>query len=381
MNKAREEVQGSPSRLQLIRAVIAGVADLGIDRISASDVIKRAGVSRPTFYSYFDDISGLLAETWIEFGSPWFEALGRGEHPAVDGEVHLALTEILLIAPRVSELLEVVQPDLLNMWTSVEKQSEVALVRYCWCLGLAIGVETARFVLPDASSIQAIGPIVAGMPNDWVGRQVLREVRIEGIPQVSEADAVADDEILTRLLDASIDVVIRAGVERASLSRICRAARLTTGAARPRFPSLHELVIQGFDRMIASVVSENMSEYGTARMGTRPWDAFAAFTISGLQPSRTRWRRYRQELHVAARVDSGLKQHLRSSFESSNRALATSLIELSIDPVGVELSILLNHVLALGFGSLSALGLDVVNVNHFTATDWLEDQTGLTMDK
>lgn len=370
------------TRTVLMRAGIDSVRDFGIDRVSASDVITRAGVSRPTFYSYFGDVPGMLADTWVAAGGYWFDVIARGAHDdwLLASSLHSALCEMLLVAPRTPELLEVMQRDLDATWTAMTREGQAGLARHCWTLGLVLGTQASLPVLPDAKNALDVIPLVASMPNSWKGGPRRRSIPETDIPSVSSPAVASADEVTATLLESSIDVVSRSGVEKASMSRICRAARVTTGSAKPRFDSTHDLLVQGFDRAMEAVVAQNLAEYGVAAMGSRPWDAFAAFTVSGLHPSRTRWRRYRQEMHVAARVDQPLARHLRKSFRATNAALAESLAALGIPQAGIDLSILLNHVLALGFGMLSDLGLPVASVKHLLVTDWLEKSTGLTFD-
>lgn len=382
MHQVFQALEGKSSRHALIRAGIQTGALLGIDKVSVAHVIVQADVSRPTFYSYFDDVNSLWAETWIEVGALWLQSLADPDIQTLQltDSTQVFLTEMFLAAPRIPELMEVMRSDLFNLWRKMEREGDVAIARQCWNIGLAIGITSAVSVLPTVSAMTPVIEIVSAMPNEWnkFGNKRAQDVNV--IPRVSEPIISEEDEVTSRLLDASIDVVARAGLEQASLTRVCRAARVTTGSARPRFESTQELVLQGFDRMIASVVGENISEYETATMGTNPWDAFAAFTISGLHSSRRKWRQYRQEMHIAARVNPEIAQHLNASFSAVNKKLADSLAELNIDQRGIDLSILLNHVLAIGFGALSAVEYHIENVNHFAVTAWLEQQTGLSMN-
>lgn len=381
MSRFLEALDTDSSRASLLRAGIDAIVDLGIDNVSASDVISRAGVSRPTFYSYFDDVNGLWADIWIEVGLAWLKSLAEADtgQSEPSSAAHTALTEMLLVAPRIPELTEVVLRDVREVWSGASVEGNASLARACWNIGIALGMQASQPILPGASMLHLAITLVSGMPDDWSSSGRSRPDTRASIPRVSAPTVEETDDVVTRLLESSIDVVARSGVEKASLSRVCRAARLTTGAARPRFSSTRELVLRGFDRMIASVLDQNMAEYGTASMGTHPWDAFAAFTVSGLHPSRERWRRYRQEMHVAARVDADIAGHLSASFGEVNARLASSLLELGIDKRGVELSILLNHVLAVGFGALDAMGLPVRDVDHLAVTAWLERETGLSM--
>lgn len=381
MSTASNLLNDGSTYATLIRAGVDVALKKGIDNVAVSDVIARAKVSRPTFYSYFDDVPSLWAELWVAVGNAWFSALTSvgSDDELFKSKEHAVLTEVFLVAPRVPELLEVMQADLSAMWSSIREGGETSEARQCWNIGLALGATTGSHILTESAQMLPVIDIVSRMPNSWTGTQRKTARNSKAIPIVTAPRVDDVDDVSTRLLEASVSVVAHAGVSRASMTRIARAARVTTGSSRPRFPALSELILRGFDRMIDSVVSENMTGYDTAAMGTRPWDAFSSFTISGLHPSRSKWRRYRQEMHVAARVDSRLASHLRRSFTETNGRLHNSLVALQIDRQGAQLAIMLNHVLAVGFGAMVAMDLPVANVNHFIVSDWLEAETGLSM--
>ena len=60
MNKQPERT--AQTRARLIEAFWAAGETRGLSRVNVSDVAKRAGVNRSTFYVYFDDIPSLLHE-------------------------------------------------------------------------------------------------------------------------------------------------------------------------------------------------------------------------------------------------------------------------------------------------------------------------------
>ncbi len=56
---------------RFMRAGIEAIAEKGIDNVTVQYVSEKAKSSRPTFYSYFGDINGFLAETWIFKAPMW----------------------------------------------------------------------------------------------------------------------------------------------------------------------------------------------------------------------------------------------------------------------------------------------------------------------
>lgn len=361
----------------LLRAGIESICDRGVDRLTASQVIARAGVSRPTFYSYFGDVTELLAEIWLYCGAQWLDALTSpdADSSVLDTSMHVALTELVIIAPRTPEVLEVMKPDIISLIDKISSNGDAAFARQIWNIGLLMGLQTAFSVLPDVKGIMPLLPVVAEMPDSWSGRSGRQKNLVIPLPPVSEPRFSEDDSVSDLLLRASVDVVAVGGVERASLQRICRVARLTTGAAKPRFTSNTELLLKGFDHMMDAVVNQNIGQFKSMLSQVKPWDSFAAYTVAGLDSSRSRWRRYRQEMFLAARHDVDLANHMRESFDKANSGLLEKSNEFAINAEGALVAIMFNSALALGFGILADVGVPVREAKHQLVTDWINERT------
>lgn len=360
------DIDGPKSKRLLLEAGLASVAVLGIDQCTASDVIERAGVSRPTFYSYFDDVPGLLADCWIFGGSTWFETLMWEHLP--DGfersDEHTAYVEMLMAASRTPELADVVFPDIAANWKKLSKRSESEQVRRTWVLATRLGMTASEPVMPSVTTLDKFVTGLELIPDDFVPPQedidLLRAVE----PVVNEPTITHADDITERLVTAVVRVVASSGVARASMTRVCRAARVTTGSAKPRFANIADLMARGFEHAVMEVTQENVSQAPNVFGGVSPIHAYARLVVSSLHPTRKSWRRYRQEMHLAARKNDAIRQQMSDSRQRVDEVLASSLWSSNVPEPIVDISIKVNQVQSIGFSLLDDLGMPVRGVNH-----------------
>lgn len=369
-------IASGSTRARLIRAALDTAAEVGIDATTTSAVVARAEVSRPTLYSYFGDAQGALADAWVEVGPGWLAAVQGGvefeemrRHPW-----HRVLTALLLAAPRVPELGEVVGPDVHRACVTDPAGAEATL-RAVWSLAIEIGTTTAVGVVDGIERALLILPMVHTLPADARARVGVGDTAwvVPPITMRSPVTEPSPDPTTAALLRASVGVVARAGVPHASMMRICRAARVTTGAAKPRFENVHDLVLQGFEVALDEVVSSNVGQLPGLEAADSPWDAAATFTVAGLDPARAEWRRYRQELYLAAFHDPSLAGALRAAVARTDKWLESTMLGLGLDTDVVELSLAANHAATLGFGALHALGVPVETMDHRVMYRWMAE--------
>lgn len=355
------------SERNLLLAGIDSVADLGIDQVTAAVVIARAGVSRPTFYSYFDDIADLMAECWIQGGATWFDTLLWGRLPEgidVTSE-HRAYMDMLMAASRTPALADVILPDMATHWERIQTQSDAEQVRLLWTLGTLLGIYATEFVMPSVRSLHSFVEGMRLLPSDIIPDQEIVDLLNHVEPIVSEPLlSEGGDAIRRRLINAVIQVVSRSGVANTSMTRVCRAARVTTGAAKPRFTSLADLMSSGYDHAIAEVANQNVSQSEQVFGGVSPIMAYTRLVISALSPSRRSWRRYRQEMHLASRVNEAVREQMASSTAEVNKVLVDTLRASNVDESIIDISIQVNLVHSVGFSLIDDLGIPIRNVNH-----------------
>ena len=60
---------------RFVDAAVVAIGETGIDRLSVSRIATLARASRPTFYAYFGEVGGLLAELWLARGAAFLDWL------------------------------------------------------------------------------------------------------------------------------------------------------------------------------------------------------------------------------------------------------------------------------------------------------------------
>lgn len=346
----------------ILDRAIAEIDRVGIDNVSVSDLAKVSKVSRPTFYAYFDDLRGLLAEVWRLRGPSWLEGIAdwsRREYgsPMTTDSLDRAMVELLVLAHRCPEVFEVVQPVLNNWWTHVGAASDWAATKAAWLVAERLGAILTQPV--DASVglglvVDTCYPFVSDEPSGE------SPARVTGFGEISPL-VISADEPDAALMQSTIDVIARSGVKGASMARIARNASVSTGAIYPRFPALGTLVETSFDAAMRSIVGLNVAAIPQTIQGA--WD-FGYFVSAALDPVRLMWRNFRLEILIAARQRPELAAKVAATLAATRNELAARLAglphaELLAGSVGN-----FTHTLATGMSILQNCGLPVAGIDH-----------------
>jgi hypothetical protein len=170
---------------------------------------------------------------------------------------------------------------------------------------------------------------------------------------------------------AAVDVVASSGLSSASMLRVCRTARLTPGAAAPRFTDLRALHDYAFSASLADVVRQNAGVItGTLEDLSVP-EQSAVISSSSMQPSRRKWRLYRQEFHLAAMTDPELAAKMRSAIAATDAASYEAILATGVDLPLAKAMVLFTHVAAAGVGAVDALGLPLASMDLRPMFHWL----------
>lgn len=359
------------SKETILRAAIEGVSIHGSDRLTASEIIASAGVSRSTLYGYFGDVREILAEIWAIAGAEWLHGLSARPLVATPAlsSFDAALLDILAVSPRITELRELVLPDAAAL-RDVASGNPVEEARRTWVLATTIGIALSAPVLRNVSSLEFLVDVFASIPDDAVDRYDITPATRPAAPETSDAFPVTGESTTDRLLRASIAVVGQSGYHAATMTRVCRVARLTAGAAAPLFESLTDLHDRGFASMLRNVVDENTRGFRSLAIQSvgAGADAYAAFTQIMVHPGRSVWRRYRHELYVAARTSPDLADKMRAGFADTSRTFAAMLVETGATPRQAEFLVLVNQVISLGMAFVGELGFPVATIDHRLAS-------------
>ncbi len=364
MSNMLSAVRSSFLRDETTTAILEKFASTGIDQFIVSDYCAIEGVSRPTFYSRFGSVHGLVAEIWIDDGQAWLDRLSSAIFSPSTRDVGMAL--ILATARRSSEISEVVMPDLASWWVeNTESRSPEAIA---WLLANRLGTLLTIGADKGATAALALDPALYG-----AAEHRLDESNVQSNSMVL-TDPAFDDPIL----DAAYTVIGTVGYHSASLTRIARTAKYTTGALYPQFDNADDLVAAAFRLAQGQIVESNTELWKTQGLSI---DSFGAFVEQGLKPGRTRWRRLRLETFIAARPQgSPIAKLARESLNSMVSGVdeAITLAEI-VTPMRLTVAYFF-HTLGLGMSVLDELHLPVSALNHVEMTRQLVGQVVASSD-
>lgn len=369
MAVATKERKKRASFDELLLAGVRAVAERGIDHVSVSDVAKLSEVSRPTFYTYFGDMPGFFAEIWLRFGREWLDAQVC-ETIEIDPNLNQAMLEIVSVGRRVPQVFEVLQPDFTQWWQERTKGNDIAAQRLVWELGFLLGYQLSSKVSSKAHLGLEIRdflklpddvlnlPIMAGL-----GTRILPEVipPMGGLSQIS--DSVEDS-----LTQAAIEVISSSGVASASMTRIARRARVSTGSVYPRFKSSEALIHQSFTTAIQTIVSGNVQMVSDRGLNI---DMYGATINAGFGEDRKVWRNFRTEVHVEAVHNVELANFIESGFELSTQFLLDSFVEFGVKPDVAEKIAWFLHSHAIGISIIHSMLPEIATYDNRIMARWL----------
>jgi len=121
---------------------------------------------------------------------------------------------------------------------------------------------------------------------------------------------------------------------------------------------------RGYLYAIIEVSRQNASQSDEVFGDVSPIVAYVRLVIASLHPSRKMWRRYRQEMHLAARINSLIAQDMQKGRTSVSQVLSDILRSSNVSESIVEISILVNQAQSVGFSLLDDLGMQIRDMNH-----------------
>jgi len=366
----------SPARI--IRAAVSAIATHGIDHVTASQLINGAHVARSTMYSYFGDVYGVFAELWRAAGPQWFDEVVSGDTPSDQGVPGLsdALTEILLASPRISDLYDVVAPDLADAFVRQRGESDISAQRAIWRWAVTLGFHLSA---PEWSTTRDEMLRLIDLAPDHLAETV-------NLPPLAGSSNLSDEmplivplgpeaPISEILADASVQVAARSGIANASLLRICRYARVTTGAVPANLRQLDVLMLDGYRQWLRDVVATNMADVQRNADLSLPERFVRTFHWS-LSDYRATWRRYRRELHLAARHDPVMAAELHAEIDFTAGYITESFERYGTTTDFAQLLGQSSHAFALATSLLHDLGLPLRQSDHRLMAQWIFKQTG-----
>lgn len=337
----------SSATYELEAAAIHLVVRYGVDHVSVAAVCDLAGISRPTFYSRFGNLDGLYAETWLKNYSRYLEELETAED--LNSEFIVGMTRLFAVSRRMPELADIVQFTTGVWWRAKEDSANRAGL--AWLIASRIGLILTSHISSISPELRVIDEVFSQLSQ--------RPLPDRKTPfEIIELDSIKlEDEFL----DAAYVVLAATGYENASLSRIARAFKVTTGSIYPKFRNKEELIFAVFEQAQALVVQSNKKlvfDRGLSPM------AAEAFVRGGLASNRKRWRNLRLEALLATNVNPELRQSIQRTISSVEDQLVPVMEQVG---VGANLARAVGytfHTIAVGFSVLHNANFDVENLNH-----------------
>lgn len=360
MHPASQKTRKRASFDDLLFAGIDAIAAKGIDQVNVTDVTAIALVSRPTFYTYFGDMNGFYAEIWLHHGRAWLDAQFN-EALEIDPKIDQALLEIFAVSRRIPELIEVVQPEFERWWAENIGQDPRRGQNASWYLGARIGYKISKVVsaksslgLPlfdklQISEAEFASPLMAGLGS-------VPEV-LPPMPGIK----YSDEDVEKTLTHSAIEVIAKSGVAAASMTRIARRARVSTGTVYPRFKNAESLVESSFAQAIQDIVSGNVVMIEAQGTGV---DQYGFAVNAGFKADRQVWRDFRIEMHLAAQHNKSLAKMMEPGFEKTAKLLEDSAVRMGVDESTAAVLAWFMHVHAIGISMIFAVMPSVANQDN-----------------
>lgn len=360
MPKAKSNTRHDRVVADFRNAGISAINSSGIDRISVSLVCTVAESTRPTFYSYFGNVDGLLADIWLAECDEFLSRLADPAYQVLNSKVAAkdrALIEIMAISHRNAEVSEVVNRKMQSWWKALAGNDEFKNLKYSWVIGARLGL---LMMIPVDSTVKSL--VISDQLLNSIDKvaTIKNKVTTDLLPPISDPEPV-EQGVDQMLLAAAINVIANSGVAAASMARISRFAQVTTGSVYPRYSSIADLVLASFEFAAKHVVRQNLANTKDGSFGP---DEFGLFVIAGLLPRRKQWRNYRIEAHIEGRVNKPLAKRIQKSNHEVNVQVSEALRRYNVpEPVLVSATHLI-HSIGIGFSMMYNAGISLNELDH-----------------
>jgi AcrR family transcriptional regulator len=355
MPESKKKSRGEVTRDQFLSLAVSSISEHGVSGISISGLSTASGMTRPTFYSHFGDMDGLIAELWLERAEEWILLMtAADENFDYRAELVTSLTEVFLHCHRNVHLKEIVAPVLQR---TLEKrfpgpaEYSVAL----WRMANRIGVVATARVWPAVAAAMVLDEYLEGLHTSVIHLDLstegpLPEIEIPEVPGLSP-----------KIVEAVLTIVQSSGVEGLSMLRLGRVLRVTTGYLYPRIHNLAGVVGSCYQVVQDAAVKQNLALWSKLRLSP---EGFARFIVGSVGSTRLHWRNFRSEVLIAAAHNPVLAASVTISMESFHHSITRRTAALLFPRELVSQVALLVHTLLFGFTALHNAGIEVRGLAH-----------------
>lgn len=333
--------------------VLHALAQFGIDDFVVADYCRIAGVSRPTFYSRFGSVEGLLADVWVQFGPDWLNRLVSSDFTATTRDVGMSL--ILAVSHRKNEIGEVVEPSVEKWWHTQSSGSLPEAV--AWLAANRLGVLLSLNAVPQVLATLSVDQSISASTAVDIDRTEIDDSTFIELPAPVFSN---------QFLDAAFTVVGKVGYRSASMTRIARTAMSTTGTLYPQFENAPSLLAKVYSEAQAQIVEGNYLLWSSREFSI---PSFGSYVSGGLSPHRERWRKLRLETFIAARdPQSTITAMAAASIGKMGDSLLDTIIRAGVSGDLLVPLTYFFHTLGLGLTVLDHASVPVTTMAHTEMT-------------
>jgi AcrR family transcriptional regulator len=313
-------------------AAIEIAYQIGLQHLRFGHIVEHTQLTTGALYSRFTDHNDLLASLWVERLSQPIHELFSSAIDAFESDdtakiaklvTHLhkltktewAGLEALVMARRLPELDEVVSEDVTEWFSSFGLSrefsgSDVAGIRVITILSLIVACAFNSFVDKGVEEWDRIFNLHHSVLADLQPIQTVNSISETSIPVVANTG----DELRNTLINATADVIARSGLDGATLSRIARRARMTSGAVYTLYSTKDELIEDAIRVLISSAGSDTASIVQSSKPLQDTFTSAMQVYSLAFDPGRRNFRRLRLEALLSARTDSSIRSLFRSVY-------------------------------------------------------------------
>lgn len=339
----------------LLDAGIELLREKGPDRLTALDLARRAGLTTGAVYARYENNEEILVGLWQrrlmeplrQFFADSLRVL-TGDESTEDsvirtlmdpGEPLLATVSLLIAAPRIPELSEVVIPDVQRILHDLGVTDDLEdLASMQSLMAVSAGLGCLYFAAADMFRFEE-WPFIRSMVQFVTSR---RSVDIASpVEPTLPSNYVIDtgDDVRDALVNAAAVVIARSGIEKATTQRVARTANLPPSALFAEYQSRQTLFADVAAKLLQEIYQEHryrhlFSLVTTPSHPNAPLDGWddprlqefrksmvtivAANTQGLLAPAGRPHRRIRLEFHLAAIHNSDIRAELKRVDDSTN---------------------------------------------------------------
>lgn len=346
------------------RCVCKVVSQVGIDNSTMVLVAQSGKLTTGALYGRFESIDDVILDAWqagageslftrvndlLETMNP--KVRSRNADYSLSPQTALAF-QTLIASRRNTTLAEGIESDLAiwgEKWGLTSHADSTTRMRSAVALSLVFGRLITSFSTFDDAQWSAMAAVFASALNSATSGP-------RHYPD-SGASVIADggDGLSNDLINATMEVVSRSGVEASTVSRIARRSHVTTGAIYSRYDSKSDLIVDAIEILVATAARTSsqlvIEGANTNAMST----SVARMFHAALSPERSRWNAFRLETYLAGHWDPAIKRCLRRIRATSEQRYAALL-----QPTGWFTD---DHILQISLaGQAIPLGMSVLDI-------------------